>query len=134
MVSGPSYQDSSEEYDGRGPHICFVDGDGPPKLVITACVIDGATWDGLHPSVEGSPQDEINRRDEKAVYTCRPDLHIGLPDPRKRYYLRLVHTSRVETALILESAGFGTYRRTGIYYGEGFASKWPEECREVTLI
>jgi len=142
-VDGPTYQDKN---DGRGADIHFVD-DDPTKLVVTAFVLNGATWDGVHPSVEGSPKARADDKDpKKGDYTCRPDLEIGLPDPPNRYYLRLVGARSYpvymavetygehETVLILESASCGTYRRTGIYWGQGFVGKWPEERREVTLV
>jgi len=133
LVDGPCYRG---KYDGTGAGMRFVD-DDPAKLVVTAFVLDGATWDGVHHSVEGSCQ-----APKKGNYTCWPDLKIGLPDPPNRYYLGLVGIGNyllysggmVEMVLILESAGCGTYRRTGIYWGYGFAGKWPEEPQEVTLV
>ncbi|KAK5657979.1 hypothetical protein OQA88_2532 [Cercophora sp. LCS_1] len=127
-----SRQDQSGKYDERSAHLRFaVDGD-PAKLAITASVIDGATWDGLHPIDETAMSSEVYRDKH---YTCLPDVRTGLPDPRNRHYLQLSRTyASHETILILESAGCGTYRRTGIYYGSDFVGKWPEERREVTLL
>ncbi|KAK4447339.1 HET-domain-containing protein [Podospora aff. communis PSN243] len=142
-IWGPRYEDKK---DGRAADIRFVDED-PRKVVVTAFVLDGATWDGVHPSVEGSPQAKTDLKDHtKGRYTCWPDLEIGLPDPPKRNYLRLTGAGNLvprrvaqlyvehERVLILEGVGHGTYRRTGIYWGGGFVGKWPEERQEVTLV
>lgn len=104
--------------------IRFHDANDYQRLSVTACLIDGAAWGGMHCIESAGSSSGV----------CRADLEAGLPDPCERTYLLVLKDSSMEeTVLILSSAGSGVYRRTGIYWGTMFANGW-SEAREVTLI
>lgn len=108
-------------------HVRFDDNNDPRRLAVTACVIMGATWSGKHPIEELS--------DSKSGRTCFKDLRTGLPAPQDSLYLLVSSRSdKLDTVLILESAGPDVYRRTGVYKGDVFLHSWPKDHNEIVLI
>lgn len=102
------------------------------KLIVTACVIEGATWTGNHPDPNAKVSNHYMDRLNPGI--CHYDLTVGFPNPRDRYYLRAMRLGSTEVVLILESAGPKLYRRAGVYQRAIFLGIWPTETREIVLI
>jgi hypothetical protein len=131
VVLGPNYnaKDISPLYKAE---IRFNGDDDSEKLVVTACIIDGAAWTGKHPDT--NVKSDCVGGVETPCHSL-PDLKVGFPKPcYRRYLLAILLHSGKETVLILESAGPNVYRRTGVYKGYLFRDSWPTERREMILI